>query len=253
MPSTDPRGSSRPSDRGVDAERTSGSEPTAEPASEEAARGRRGPLRLAGSVLGSTAVVGLVGLLAYGLIARSPNTSIDDSLARDRPIRAPSYRLTVLERGRLGSRLERTVGPALRDGWLSPRELLGTPYVLNLWASWCVPCRDEAPELVRAWRRSRPLGVLFVGLNMQDIREDARDFMHHFDVDYLNIRDPTNDTARQYGATGIPETFFISARGEVVNHVIGVVTPRQLRDGIAAARSGRTVATVEGGDRRPAR
>ena len=213
-------------------------------------RSRRRVLRALPRAAGFLAFAGIAALLIYGVAARSPDTTIDDSLAHNRPIRAPSYRLAVLRHGSLGARLERTVAPALADGWVSPRELRGTPYVLNIWASWCVPCREEAPRLAREWRRQRPHGVLFAGLDMQDVPEDARDFMDEFGIDYLNIRDPTNNTSRRYGATGLPETYFISARGDVVGHVIGVVTATQLQAGIAAAVSRRPEAARRGGEQR---
>ncbi len=211
------------------------------------------PLRFLAPAVGVAAAVGLVALLAYGVIARSPDTTIDDSLARNQPIAAPSYRLAVLRHGSLGARLERKLSPALADGHVSESELRGTPYVLNIWASWCVPCREEAPVLVREWRRARPRGLLFVGIDMQDADEDAGAFMDHFGVDYLNLRDPTNKTFRRYGATGLPETWFINSRGEIVNHVIGVITPAQLRGGIAAAIAGRPQAASRGGEQRPPR
>jgi cytochrome c biogenesis protein CcmG/thiol:disulfide interchange protein DsbE len=201
---------------------------------------------LAGSVL--------VGLLAYGVIARNPNTSIDDNLAKAQAAPAPGYRLQTLRRGTLGPTLTTKLTPALADGWVADRELRGTPYVLNVWASWCEPCREEAPLLQRAWReQGRPQGVLFVGLDMQDVRQDARSFMDDFGVDYLNIRDPSNTVPRRYGVTGVPETFFITAQGRVVDHVIGVVTPAQLRGGMAAARSGVPRGAQQGGARRPTR
>lgn len=204
-------------------------------------------------LLGGGTAAALVALLIYGLVAQSPDTRIDDSLARNRPIPAPSYRLAVLRRGTLGPVLGPRLTQAFTDHWVSPAELRGTPYVLNIWASWCVPCREEAPELERAWKRERLHGVLFVGLDQQDVRTDANDFMNHFGVDYLNLRDPTNATSRRYGATGIPETYFVSARGDVVNHVTGVVTRSQLRAGIAAAVAGRTEAARRGGAERPER
>jgi hypothetical protein len=77
--------------------------------------------------------------------------------------------------------------------------------------------------------------------------------MDHFEVDYLNLRDRTNQTFRRYGAAGLPETWFISARGDIVNHVIGVITPAQLRGGVAAAVTGRPEAARQGGEQRPAR
>ncbi len=216
-----------------------------------ASRGSR--LRFLAPLLGAGAAAALVALLVYGVLAQSPSTRIDERLSRDQATPAPTYRLQVLRAGKLGPRLDRAVAPALKDGWVQPQELVGTPYVLNIWASWCIPCREEAPLLERQWRVQRPRGVLFVGLNMQDFREDARGFMDGFGVDYLNIRDPTNETSRRYGATGLPETFFVSARGLVVGHVIGAISADQLRRGIVAAASGRPEAAREGGPRRKAR
>lgn len=214
---------------------------------------RRGVRRRIIPLLGGGTAAALVALLIYGLVAQSPNTRIDDSVARNQPIPAPSYRLAVLRHGTLGPVLSPRLAQPLADHWVSPAELRGTPYVLNIWASWCIPCREEAPELERAWKRERPHGVLFLGLDQQDTHTDANDFMNHFGVDYLTLRDPTNATSRRYGATGIPETYFVSASGDVVNHVIGVVTRSQLRAGIAAAVAGRTEATRRGGAERPAR
>lgn len=214
---------------------------------------RRSRTRLVIPVLSALVAVGLVSLLIYGVIARSPRTGIDESLAQARPASAPPFRLRVLRRGDLGTRLSPAVAPALADGWVSPAELRGTPYVLNIWASWCVPCREEAPLLQRTWQQQRPKGVLFLGVNQQDVPEDANAFMDEFGVDYLNIRDPSNRTARSYGATGIPETYFVSRRGQIVGHVIGVISAQQMRSGLAAALSGRPLAVREGGARRALR
>ena len=216
-------------------------------------QGGRGLLGKAALASTGILAVAFVALLAWGLTTAAPGTSIDDTLARDEPAPAPAFDLEVLRGGDLGPRLSRRLAPALSDERLSDRELGGTPYVLNFWASWCVPCRDEAPLLQRSWEQARRQGVLFVGLNMQDVREDARAFLDEFDIDFLNIRDPTNTIARRYETTGIPETFFVSARGEIVGHVIGVISREQLADGIAAAVSGRPRAAADGGEQRPTR
>jgi cytochrome c biogenesis protein CcmG/thiol:disulfide interchange protein DsbE len=216
-------------------------------------QGPRSPLRSVSVLISAGLALALIALLAWGTLTAAPGTRIDDDLAQGRPTLAPDYELEVLEPGRLGDRLGPKLGPALADGRLSGTELRGVPYVLNFWASWCVPCRDEAPLLQRSWERARRAGVLFVGLDMQDIRRDARDFLRDFDIDYLNIRDPGNGVARRYETTGIPETFFISARGEIVGHVVGVVTAEQMRAGIAAARAGRPAEAQQGGDQRPTR
>lgn len=213
----------------------------------------RGPLRKAMLAITGVLAVAFVGLLAWGLTTAAPGTSIDGTLARGNPAPAPVFDLEVLRRGELGSTLSRRLAPRLSDGRLTERELRGTPYVLNFWASWCVPCRDEAPLLQRSWEQARGQGVLFVGLNMQDVREDARTFLDEFGIDFLNIRDPGNSTARRYEMTGLPETFFVTAHGEIVAHVVGVISREQMADGISAAVSGRPRRAAEGRDQRPTR
>jgi cytochrome c biogenesis protein CcmG/thiol:disulfide interchange protein DsbE len=127
-------------------------------------------------------------------------------------------------------------------------ELRGVPVVFNLWASWCTPCREEAPLLERGWRRLGPKGVLFLGLDIQDVRGDGEGFIRKHGATYPSIREPERDVANSYGATGIPETYFIDARGRVVAHVIGVVSDRQLAQGAAAAATGRVAGRSSGGD-----
>jgi cytochrome c biogenesis protein CcmG, thiol:disulfide interchange protein DsbE len=217
-----------------------------------------GPARARGLGTAARAVAVLVlamfiALLVYGLSTKSPRTDIDEALARAEPVPAPDFELPVLERGSLGPLLERRLRPALADGRVALDELRGTPVVLNFWASWCIPCREEAPTLERAWRRARGKGLLFLGLNMQDLTDDARAFIREFDNSYLNVRDQSNGVARDWGVTGIPETFFITARGRLVGHVIGVVSDEQLGQGIASARRGRVLGALSGGAQLPAR
>jgi cytochrome c biogenesis protein CcmG, thiol:disulfide interchange protein DsbE len=157
----------------------------------------------------------------------------------------------VLQRGRVPARLAPVVDAAVGDGRVALSELRGTPVVLNFWASWCDPCRVEAPLLERGWRQARRQGVLFLGLDMQDVTDDAREFLREFSVSYPNVREAGKETSRRYGMTGIPETFFIGAGGRIVGHVIGAVSPAQLRQGVAAARTGKPATARQGGDRQP--
>jgi cytochrome c biogenesis protein CcmG/thiol:disulfide interchange protein DsbE len=211
------------------------------------ARPERGTWRWVARGIAVLAAAAFLALLAYGLFTKDPDTTIDDALAAGDAAAAPGFTLDVLQRGDGGP-------PALRrataDRRLALSELRGTPVVLNFWASWCVPCRGESPDLERAWRRDRGHGVVVLGLDMQDITDDARDFIREFGLTYPMVREGGNDTSRRYGTTGIPETFFISARGDVVGHVIGAVSPAQLRTGIAAARTGRPAGVQPGGEQR---
>jgi cytochrome c biogenesis protein CcmG/thiol:disulfide interchange protein DsbE len=200
---------------------------------------------------GRWAVIGLVGLfialLVYGLESRGPDDAIDGALTEGRAATAPAFTLEVLDRGNIPRRLSASLGGALADGRLSLVELRGTPVVLNLWASWCTPCREEAPRLQKGWERWGPRGVAYLGLNIQDLRGDARGFAQRFGITHPSVRDARRGVADSYGATGIPETFFVDARGRVVGHVIGVVSERELAVGARAASEGRVVGTVTGG------
>lgn len=217
-------------------------------AAEDRPRTRRG-------VVAAVALLGLLfaALLAYGLVKRAPDRTIDDALAKGQTVRAPDFRLKVLRRGSLGPVIDARLRGALADGWVESTELLGQPHMINIWASWCAPCREEAPVLARGWPEARRQGVLFVGLDMQDATDDALNFLEKLGLDYLNIRDPTNEVMRRYGATGIPETYFVSARGEVVGHVIGAISQSSLRAGVRAARLGVPDRARRGGAQRPSR
>lgn len=222
--------------------------PSADHPSEPPRRTRR---RWLAPALIAAAAAALLILLVYGVMAQSPNSSIDDALSRGQSAPAPGFRLAVLSHGSLGGRFAPTVSQTLGRSWLSLRALRGTPVVLNIWASWCLPCQQEAPTLEAEWRSvGRPRGVLFLGLDMQDADLDAQQFIRHYAIDYPNIHDPGDDVARAYGATGVPETFFISARDRVVGHIIGVSDQRQLAGGIQAALTGSVAGTTAGGPQR---
>lgn len=213
----------------------------------------RGPLGRVGRVSAVGVVALFFALLVYGLVTTAPDTGIDDSLARARPVTAPGFDLPVLQPGSPGRELSLRLAPALGDRRVALRELRGRPVVVNFWASWCVPCREEAPVLERSWRVARRDGVLFVGIDQQDITEDARAFMREFGISYLNVRDQGDGTARKWGVSGLPETFFVTAEGKVVAHVIGVLSPAQMRQGVAAARGGQPLGALSGGQQRSTR
>ena len=193
-----------------------------------------------------TLVVLFVALLAYGLLSKAPDKTIDSALADGRSVAAPGFALRVLERGKPGP-LSDVWSRAAADGTVDLRELRGTPLALNFWASWCDPCRSEAPLLERGWKQARAQGVLLVGLDQQDAPDNARAFIREFGLTFPHVREAGRDSARRWGVTGIPETFFIDARGRIVGHVIGVVNAQQFDAGVRAARAGKPVPSETGG------
>lgn len=160
---------------------------------------------------------------------------------------APDFDLDVLYGGSRLGRAGKAFERATEAGTLRLSDLRGTPVVINFWASWCGPCREEAPTLQQNWLEARKSGVLYLGLDMQDLSGDALEFIDEFALSYPSLRDPGRDVANRYGLTGIPETYFIDASGRVVGHAIGVVDRRTLRLGAAAARSGEVIGIIRGG------
>lgn len=111
---------------------------------------------------------------------------------------------------------------------LNLSELKGKPVVLNFWASWCPPCRAEAPLLERTWRTYKDKGLVFVGIDVWDSEKDARKFISGFGISYPNGPDPWGEISIEYGLAGIPETFFINKEGKIVRKFIGPFTPQAL-------------------------
>jgi len=143
-------------------------------------------------------VVAFIGLLAYGLTTSAPKKV------------GPGSELPDFELARLDT-----------EGMLSAGDLKGRPIVINFWASWCVPCREEAEVLQSTYEQYRDEGVVFLGVNIKDSVDGARGFIDEFEVTYPMVRDPDEELARELGVVGIPETFFIDADGEFVGSASG--------------------------------
>jgi cytochrome c biogenesis protein CcmG/thiol:disulfide interchange protein DsbE len=111
----------------------------------------------------------------------------------------------------------------------------GQVVVVNFWASWCVPCREEHPALLRAWERYRERGVVFVGVNFEDSEEAALDYAAEQGGDWPLVSDPGSRTAIAFGVFGVPETFVIAADGTIVAKEIGAVSYEWLTEEIDAA------------------
>ncbi|MDP9067533.1 MAG: TlpA family protein disulfide reductase [Actinomycetota bacterium] len=121
-------------------------------------------------------------------------------------------------------------------GTLALEELRGRPVVLNFWASWCIPCKDEAPMLREAEARYGD-DVAFVGVDIRDARSDATAFVEEHGLDYPHVRDEDLGIYDAYGLTGQPETFFIDEEGKILEHVPGPLfreTLFQLLDSLTA-------------------
>jgi cytochrome c biogenesis protein CcmG, thiol:disulfide interchange protein DsbE len=118
--------------------------------------------------------------------------------------------------------------PRFGGGDLRPEDLRGHVRVVNFWASWCVPCREEAGALEAAWRRYRDSGVMLIGVNIQDRDQSARGFLAATRPSYPNVIDGSGAISISYGIYGVPETFVIDRQGRIRARQVGAVTVEAL-------------------------
>ena len=117
----------------------------------------------------------------------------------------------------------------LFDGeYLTLSELRGKVIVVNFWASWCPPCRDEAPVFEKVWNAYKDKNVVFVGVDVQDNESDARAFIKRFGITYANGPDSSRRILEDWGVTNIPTTFFITKDGKVARKWTGPLNENQL-------------------------
>lgn len=171
--------------------------------------------RLVGLVTGGVVAALIIVLLIVGLVSGGDSTAIDDALvAGERPA-APDLTLPVLVSGP-------GLPPAGEDMSLS--RFRGTVVVVNLWASWCGPCREEAPILETIWNRYRARDVVVLGIDIQDLSSDARAFIEEYGLTYPSLRDGTDQSKSSLEATGVPETYIIDRMGRIALHIAGPVS-----------------------------
>lgn len=189
------------------------------------------PLFRLGQAAAVAVVVALLALLVWKTIFADQATLTAAVRAGERP-QAPAFELPVIwnENGTWPAALR----PTSDDGRVSLAELRGYPVVLNFWASWCRPCRAEAPILAAAAQAERGR-VVFLGVDVKDFTTDAQRFAEDNGFNYVSVRD-TENVYDDYGLTGLPETFFLDERGRVVSHFVGEIDRDRLADGIRAAR-----------------
>lgn len=166
------------------------------------------------AMLAVMAVVGAV--LAFGL---SPRASQPGEYL---PVNPVGYELPSLAL------------PLLAGGEFDVAALRGKVVVVNFWASWCAPCRDEAPALAAAAEKWQDRGVVFIGVNAEDRVEAAREFVREYQWGYPIVVDPDGVEMRRWAVTGLPETFFVGADGRIAVKHIGGITAEELEQQLAA-------------------
>lgn len=114
-------------------------------------------------------------------------------------------------------------------GTISNEDLVGRPYLVNFWASWCVPCRQEHPNLEALYARYEPQGVELLGVMFNDTPAGARAYREELGGDWPLLEDPDERTAVDFGVTGPPETFIVDDAGMIRERIRGAVNAGHLR------------------------
>ncbi len=164
-----------------------------------------GASRLGWLLLGAAAIV-LVVLAAKGALAGAPGGPASGAPA-------PAFVLPLLD------------GPEGSE--VSSLDLAGRAAVINVWASWCPPCREEAPALRRASENADPELVAFLGVAHDDARSAARDFVERFNLDYPQALDD-GSFGRAYRVRGLPMTFVVDPRGRLTATHFGPISESRL-------------------------
>ena len=175
-------------------------------------------IRLGAQALSVALVAGLLALLVWKVAHQTGGSNVAAEVRKGQTPTAPDFTLPRLGGG----------------GDLSLASFRGKAVLVNFWASWCGPCRDEAPLLERA-SRQYPGRLVVLGVDYQDFSGDAKKFVSRYHITYPVVRDGSGKLLAPYGVTGAPETFFVNAAGKVVAHAPGAVDGETLAAGISKA------------------
>ena len=112
-------------------------------------------------------------------------------------------------------------------------EYIGDPLVINFWASWCPPCREESELLEKTYKELTDQKIKFIGINIQDTEIEAKNYISEFNITYPNGMDIDGRISIDYGVIGLPVTFFINKDGIINTRWVGAISKSELYSNIS--------------------
>lgn len=188
-------------------------------------------LRVA-QVLAVGLVVALLGLLIWRVVRHDTGATLVRDIAAGKRPAAPDFRLRPIWPRTLGA--TDRLRTAIARGQVRVADLGGRPTVVNVFASWCGPCKDEAP-LFSAASRKYAGRIQFVAFDYQDFDADGRSFLRRYGSGFPALHDGNGHASNHWGVTGVPETYVLDPAGHIVRHAPGAVGKRELQLLLAAA------------------
>lgn len=161
--------------------------------------------------------VGLLALLLTQLLTPAQQAPSDPLLGHA----APGFSLAAVD-------------PSAGKRELALADFAGKPVVINFWATWCEPCKEEIPLLETTWKKLHAEGkdVVFLGIDFQEASGDVAPFLQQYGITYPVLLDANGSAASKYRIASLPDTFFINRQGKVVSKVLQQLTDQALTKGL---------------------
>ncbi|WP_067620432.1 TlpA family protein disulfide reductase [Alicyclobacillus acidiphilus] len=157
----------------------------------------------------------IVGVGMVGFKKQSPEAAANVPVAPQQGYRMPPFTLTEYPDNKT----------------IDTKDLIGKPIFINIWASWCPPCQEETPDIVKAYKQyGSKVVFLSVNATSQDNMPDVEQFIKHYGITWPVALDKNGEVLQEYNIVGFPTSFFVNRQGIITDVNVGLITAQNLND-----------------------